>query len=1110
MHPVGTLFVRLLILALLAGAAPAARSAVPVTEQRYLSGQGPKTAVPWEFKVSDGRRAGAWSTIPVPSNWELQGFGGYDYGEGAKRHNEQGQYRVKFAVPPAWRGRTIRLVFEGVMTEATVRVNGMPAGPSHIGGFYRFGYDITQLVKLSAGADNVLEVDVNKVASNAASEKAERGGDYWVFGGIFRPVWLEAAPAQAITGVAIDARADGTLAARVRLSQPAQGASVEGQVFDAAGKAVGPVFRAGLSASAADPALVTVRGSLPAPRLWTAETPNLYTLRLTLRQNGKPLHTQSTRFGFRTFEVRQGDGLYLNGSKIIIKGINRHSFRPETGRALDRDDNYADARLIKSMNMNTARMSHYPPDPAFLEAADELGLYVIDELSGWQAAHGTAIGRQLVAEMVPRDGNHPSILFWANGNEGGFNTDLDAEFGKHDPQQRPVIHPWAIFNGLDTKHYPNWNLVNERLRGPNLFMPTEFMHALYDGGGGASLQDYWDAMMASPMGVGGVIWALVDEGVVRTDQGNRVDPYGTYGPDGIVGPHHEKEGSYYAVKDIWSPVKLGAATFDTGFDGTLPVHNRYDFASLDQVRFDWQLLRFAAPDAASTAAHILAKGTGNASGVAARSDGKLDLRLPAGWRKLDADAIAVTATGADGQHIWRWTYPASDLSARLARTALLHQPPLASAPADSATSTAPMAASSGTAAATSAASAASTPTVTTEGATLRLAAGPVSATFVATTGQLRTLQHGSRVSALTNGPRLAYAHPRPAPGTEVAWLPLTAHADDSTAGSNGNEADATIHRLAAPQAASVIEVIPAFDKTTAYARFKLDISADGVNWKTLFDATRRKSDGNDYRFPPQPVLAVRISSATGQHGQPIALNSVRLGHAPQRFPALADATHPTNSANSANSTNPASVRSGTGIDDAGKPVAWIEASHSGGLDRLRWTMAANGDLRLDFGYRLDGVVQYHGITFDHPETALRGMRWLGEGPYRVWKNRLQGTWLGVHEVAQFDQQPGESFRYPESQGFFANVRWARFDTTTGTLRVSSNSHNNATASYLRVGTPRISHANTTVEFPAGDLSWLHAIPAIGEKFTPTEALGPSAAWPVANGAYQGSLTLRFD
>ena len=1106
MDPGATMFARLpmpmpMLLALLACAATTGHAAVPVTEQRYLSGQGPATAVPWDFKVSDGRRTGAWSTIPVPSNWELQGYGGYDYGEGAKRHNEQGQYRVKFAVPPAWRGRTIRLVFEGVMTEATVRVNGTPAGPPHIGGFYRFGYDITKLVKLSANADNLLEVDVNKVASDAASEKAERAGDYWVFGGIFRPVWLEAAPVQAIAAVAIDARADGSLSAHVNLSHPLPGATVDGQVFDAGGKTVGPVFRAVLPDSAS--AGVTLRATLAAPRLWSAETPNLYTLRLTLRRGGKALHTQSTRFGFRTFEVRQGDGLYLNGRKIVIKGVNRHSFRPATGRALDRADNYADARLIKSMNMNTARMSHYPPDPAFLEAADELGLYVIDELSGWQAAHGTAIGRKLVAEMVPRDVNHPSVLFWANGNEGGFNTDLDAEFGKHDPQQRPVIHPWAIFNGLDTKHYPNWNLVNERLRGPNLFMPTEFMHALYDGGGGASLQDYWDAMMASPMGAGGVIWALVDEGVVRTDQAKRIDPYGTYGPDGIVGPHHEKEGSYYAVKDIWSPVKLGAATFDAGFDGTLPVHNRYDFVSLDQVRFDWRLLRFASPDDASTKARELARGAGSASGVGARSDGKLDLHLPAGWRQRDADALEVTATGADGQQIWTRTYPASDLSQRLsARFAeparLAHA---ASRQTDSANSAAPTTV-------TAAAPSSAAPTVSKTGDTVRLAAGPVSAIFDAATGQLRTLQHGSRVSALTNGPRLAYARPLAAADTEVAWLPLAVDTANDAGGNGGIPAGATLHRLATPQTASVIEVIPAFEKGAAYARFRIEISADGANWKTVFDATRRKSDGNAYRIPPQPVLAVRITSPTDQHGQKLALNSVRLGHAARRFPMLGAANSARASAAGISSSTGTGTGTGTGANADGKPVAWIEASQTGGLDRVRWTMAANGDLTLDYSYRLEGAVQYHGITFDHPEAALRSTRWLGEGPYRVWKNRLQGTWLGVHEVVQFDQQPGERFRYPESQGFFAGVRWARFDTATGRLHINSN--DNKAEGYLRVGTPRISHVNTTVEFPAGDLSWLHAIPAIGEKFTPTEALGPAAAWPMAKGGYEGSLTLRFD
>ncbi|HEX8604084.1 MAG TPA: glycoside hydrolase family 2 TIM barrel-domain containing protein, partial [Pseudoduganella sp.] len=365
----------ILTAATLLAAAATALAATPVTEQHYLSGKGPGSAVPWEFKVSDGRRAGGWSTIPVPSNWELQGFGGYDYGEGDKQHNEKGYYRVRFAVPPAWKGRAIKVVFEGVMTEATVRVNGVQAGAPHIGGFYRFSYDIARLIDYSPGAGNVLEVDVNKVASDPLSEKAERRGDYWVFGGIFRPVWLEAAPAQSIAHTAIDARADGSLAVQVTLAQPAPGATVEAQVLDAAGKPVGKPFTGAVTEGVVQP--LKLAAQFAGPRLWSAETPNLYSLRLTLRRGSKALHTATERFGFRTFELRKGDGLYLNGRKIVIKGVNRHSFRPETGRALDTADNYADARLIKSMNMNTARMSHYPPDPAFLQAADELGLYVI-------------------------------------------------------------------------------------------------------------------------------------------------------------------------------------------------------------------------------------------------------------------------------------------------------------------------------------------------------------------------------------------------------------------------------------------------------------------------------------------------------------------------------------------------------------------------------------------------------------------------------------------------------------------------------------------------------------------------------------------------------------
>ena len=165
---------------------------------------------------------------------------------------------------------------------------------------------------------------------------------------------------------------------------------------------------------------------------------------------GQPLHTTTTRFGFRTIEVRERDGVYLNGTKIVLKGVNRHAFWPETGRTVSREQSYADVRLIKEANLNAVRMSHYPPDEHFLEACDELGLYVLDELAGWQKPYGTAVGARLIGEMVRRDVNHPSILFWDNGNEGGWNEKNDGEFAKWDPQQRRVLHPWAVHSAAST------------------------------------------------------------------------------------------------------------------------------------------------------------------------------------------------------------------------------------------------------------------------------------------------------------------------------------------------------------------------------------------------------------------------------------------------------------------------------------------------------------------------------------------------------------------------------------------------------------------------------------------------------------------------------------
>ena len=176
----------------------------------------------WEFFCTDGRNSGAWTTIPVPSNWELQGFGTYNYGHDWRDKNkklgkEHGLYRYEFEVPVRWRGKTINIVFDGSMTDTEVKINGKLAGEIHQGGFYRFKYDISKLVNY--GKSNLLEVDVAKHSSNESVNRAERQADFWIFGGIFRPVFLEIMPAIHISRAAIDAKADGSFNTLIILNE---------------------------------------------------------------------------------------------------------------------------------------------------------------------------------------------------------------------------------------------------------------------------------------------------------------------------------------------------------------------------------------------------------------------------------------------------------------------------------------------------------------------------------------------------------------------------------------------------------------------------------------------------------------------------------------------------------------------------------------------------------------------------------------------------------------------------------------------------------------------------------------------------------------------------
>ena len=635
---------------------------LPQTERQYLSGRGCDDMVEWDFFCTDGRNSGKWTKIGVPSCWELQGFGTYQYGitfygkpfpEGVA--DEKGMYKYEFEVPEKFRGQQVNLVFEASMTDTEVKVNGRKVGSKHQGAFYRFSYNVTDFLKY--GKKNLLEVTVAKESENASVNLAERRADYWNFGGIFRPVFLEVKPAINLRHIAIDAQMDGTFRANCYSNISNDGMSIHAQILDNKNKKLAettvPVKTGG------DWTSLQLKVSNPA--LWTAETPNLYKAQFSLLdKNGKVLHYETESFGFRTIEVHESDGLYINGVRINVRGVNRHSFRPESGRTLSKAKNIEDVLLIKSMNMNAVRLSHYPADPEFLEACDSLGLYVMDELGGWHGKYDTPTGVRLIEGMIERDVNHPSIIWWSNGNEKGWNTELDGEFHKYDPQKRPVIHPQGNFSGFETMHYRSYGESQNYMRLPEIFMPTEFLHGLYDGGHGAGLYDYWEMMRKHPRCIGGFLWVLADEGVKRVDMDGFIDNQGNFGADGIVGPHHEKEGSYYTIKQLWSPVQIMNTSIDRLFDGKLSVENRYDYLNLNTCQFVWKQVKFPkVTDTSNATTQILKEGKVQGSDVAAHATGILDLKTSI---LSDADALFLTAIDQYGHELWRWTFPIDKLN----------------------------------------------------------------------------------------------------------------------------------------------------------------------------------------------------------------------------------------------------------------------------------------------------------------------------------------------------------------------------------------------------------------------------------------------------------------
>jgi hypothetical protein len=283
-------------------------------------------------------------------------------------------------------------------------------------------------------------------------------------------------------------------------------------------------------------------------------------------------------------------------------------------------------------------------------------LFVMDELAGWHGNYDTETGTGLVKEMLVHDRNHPSIIFWSNGNEGGHNFNLDHLFGEWDMQQRPVVHPWQDFGGFDTQHYREFDYgIGNYEHGHSIVMPTEFLHGQFDGGHGAGLEDYWEKMWHNPMSAGGFLWDFADQGVVRHDLHDSLDTDKHRGADGIVGPHHEKEGSFYAIKEIWSPVYFEKKEITPDWDGKLNVENRYFFTNLKDCKFSCRTIQYDCGESLHHAKVWKEEGTATIDNIKPFEKGYLRMKLPKFWQFHHT--LEVTALDPKGNKICTWTFP---------------------------------------------------------------------------------------------------------------------------------------------------------------------------------------------------------------------------------------------------------------------------------------------------------------------------------------------------------------------------------------------------------------------------------------------------------------------
>lgn len=590
----------------------------------------------WKFKYLPGEEIGSdslfyslnfnaakdWHAIKVPGDWEMQGFAEASYGR--KLKDGTGLYIRDFTIPEDWNGSDIYINFDGVEYGYEFWINGKYAG-SFASAFNRQNFDISSFVK--PGEANHIAV---KVITHPKGYEFDTNDD-WALSGISRSVTLFRLPQEHLKDVVV----------KTSLSKDAAGINVKvaieksnqiksfkdtqlsGELIDAEGKIV-KHFDIPFSAGKDD--IYHSVQTISQPHLWTAETPYLYTLRLTLKDGAKIIQSYSEKIGIR--EISWADGvLKLNGSPIKLRGATHHDLSPVNGRAISDSEIMNDLLMMRRANMNFIRTSHYPPNPRLIKLCDSLGMYVMDEVPygfGDEHLNDTSYLPLLLERArltVWRDKNHPSVIIWSVGNENPV-TNIGLQVGRYVKRidgTRPYCFPQThgVFekmlahlpDSLDLLdlHYPlvpELKKLSKTIDHP--LVASEYAHAL--GLDFNDMESIYETMYANPKLVGGAVWEFFDQGLFQRASGNftkedsafyvwktKDSIYNTStneGMDGMVYADRVPQVDYWEARKVYSPVKaLDDAFFVKPGEQKLKVQieNRFDFTNLSAVKGQWQL-----------------------------------------------------------------------------------------------------------------------------------------------------------------------------------------------------------------------------------------------------------------------------------------------------------------------------------------------------------------------------------------------------------------------------------------------------------------------------------------------------------------------------------------